>query len=137
MIHDIDLSNFFLKSSMESVQSKNSNVVQKTNDISSALLTFADGLTASLYANRVAKDPIRQFELYGDNEVFTLDLNRKIIHHTKYISENNIVRPVTEQVDTKEEDALENEIKAFIDNITTGKNMRAQQMLRRESRLFN
>ena len=121
MIHDIDLSNFFIKSSMKSVQSKSSNVVHKTNDISSALITFADGATASLHASRVAKDPIRQFVLYGDNEVFTLDLNRKIIHHTKYISENNIVRPVTEQVDTKEEDALENEIKAFIDNITTGK----------------
>ena len=77
--------------------------------------------TASLYANRVAKDPIRQFELYSDNEVFTLDLNRKIIHHTKFISNNNLVRPTTEQVDTKEEDALENEIKAFIDNIITGK----------------
>ena len=121
MIHDIDLANFFLKSSMKSVQSKNSNVVQKSNDISSALLTFADGSTASFYANRIAKDPIRQFELYSDNEVFTLDLNRKTIHHTKFISNNNLVKPTTEQVDTKDEDALENEIKAFIDNIITGK----------------
>ena len=121
MIHDIDLTNFFLKSSMESVQPMNSNVVQKTFDISTALLTFANSTTASLYANRVAKDPMRQLELYGDSEVYTLDMNRKIIHHTKYISENNIVRPVTEQIDTKEEDALENEIKAFINNITSGK----------------
>ena len=96
MIHDIDLANFFLKSPMKSVQSKNSNVVQKSNDISSALLTFADGSTASFYANRVAKDPIRQFELYSDSELFTLDLNRKTIHHTKFFSESNLVRPTTE-----------------------------------------
>ncbi len=121
MIHDIDLANFFLKSSMKSVQSRNSNVLHNSNDISSALLTFANSTTASLYANRVAKDPMRQFELYGDNEVFTLDLNRKIIHHTKFIPKHNLLRPTTEQVDTKEEDALENEIKAFIDNIITGK----------------
>ena len=121
MIHDIDLANFFLKSSIKSVQSKNSNVVQKSNDVSSALLTFADGSTASFYANRIAKEPVRQFELYSDNEVFTLDLNRKTIHHTKFISNNNLVRPTTEQVDIKEGDALENEIKAFIDNIITGK----------------
>ena len=121
MIHDIDLANFFLKSSMKSVQSKNSNVLHNSNDISSALLTFANGATASLYANRVAKDPIRQFELYGDNQVFTLDLNRKTIHHTKFISKHNLVKPKTEQVDTIAEDALENEIKAFIDNIITGK----------------
>mgnify|MGYP001159899663 FL=1 len=121
MIHDIDLANFFLKTSMKSIQSQNSNVVQKSNDISSALLTFAGGSTASLYANRVAKEPMRQLELYSDNEVFTLDLNRKTIHHTKFISNNNLVRPTTKQVDIKEEDALENEIKAFIDNIITGK----------------
>ncbi|MDA9718962.1 Gfo/Idh/MocA family oxidoreductase [Betaproteobacteria bacterium] len=121
MIHDIDLANFFLKSPMKSVQSKNSNVVQKSNDVSSALLTFADGSTASFYANRIAKEPVRQFELYSDNEVFTLDLNRKTIHHTKFISNNNLVRPTTEHVDTKDGDALENEIKAFIDNIITGK----------------
>ena len=120
MIHDIDLANFFLKSSMKSVQSKNSNVVQKSNDISNALLTFADGSTASLYANRIAKEPIRQFELYSDNEIFILDLNRKTIHHTKFISNNDLVKPMTEQVVTKDEDALENEIKAFIDNIITG-----------------
>ena len=121
MIHDIDLTNFVLNSSMKSVLSKNSNVVQKSNDVSSALLTFADGSTASFYANRIAKEPVRQFELYSDNEVFTLDLNRKTIHYTKFISNNNLVRPTTEQVDTKDEDALENEIKAFIDNIITGK----------------
>ena len=50
-----------------------------------------------------------------------LDLNRKTIHHTKFISKNDLLRPTTKQVDTKEEDALENEIKAFIDNIITGK----------------
>ena len=121
MIHDIDLANFFLKSSMKLVQSRNSNVLHKSNDTSSALLTFANSTTASLYANRVAKDPMRQFELYGDKEVFTLDLNRKTIHHTKFISKNDLLRPTTKQVDTKEEDALENEIKAFIDNIITGK----------------
>ena len=121
MIHDIDLANFFLKSAMISVQSKNSNVVQKSNDVSSALLTFADGSTASFYANRIAKEPVRRFELYSDNEVFTLDLNRKTIHHTKFISNNNLVKPTTEQVGAKDEDALENEIQAFIDNIITGK----------------
>ena len=121
MIHDIDLANFFLKSSIKSVQSKNSNVLNNSNDISNALLTFANSATASLYANRVAKDSMRQFELYGDNQVFTLDLNRKTIHCTKFNSKHNLVRPETEQVDTKAEDALENEIKAFIDNIITGK----------------
>ena len=121
MIHDIDLANFFLKSSMKSLQSRNRNVVQKSNDISSALLTFTNGSTASLYANRIAKDPIRQIELYSDNEVFTLDLNRKTIHHTKFVPNNNLVIPMTEQLDTKNEDALENEIKAFIDTIITGK----------------
>ncbi len=121
MIHDIDLANFFFKSSMKSVQSKNSNVVHKSNDISSALLTFADGSTASLYANRIAKEPLRQIELYSDNEVFSLDLNRKTIHHTKFIGNKYLVRPTTEQVEIKEEDALENEIKAFIDNIITGR----------------
>ncbi|MAH34369.1 MAG: hypothetical protein CMO42_03615 [Verrucomicrobiales bacterium] len=121
MIHDIDLAHFFLKSSMKSVQSKNTNVVQKTNDISSALLTFADGTTASLYANRIAKDPMRQFVLYGDNEVFTLDLNKKTIYHSEFISNDNLVSPRTQRVDTKDEDALETEIKAFIDNIIAGK----------------
>jgi len=121
MIHDIDLANFFLKSSMKSVQSKNCNVVQKTNDISSALLTFANGTTASLYANRIANDPMRQLVLYSDNEIFTLDLHRKTIHHTEFISNNNLVSPRTQRVETKDEDALENEIKAFIDNIITGK----------------
>ena len=121
MIHDIDLANFFLKSSMKSVQSKNTNVLRNSNDISSALLTFANSTTASLYASRVAKNPIRQFDLYGDNEVFTLDLNRKIIYSTKFISKHGLVKPTTKQVDTKKEDALENEIKAFINNIITGK----------------
>ena len=95
--------------------------MQKSNDVSSALLTFADGSTASFYANRIAKEPVRQFELYSDNEVFTLDLNRKTIHHNKFISNNNLIRPMNEQVDAKDGDALENEIKAFIDNIITGK----------------
>ena len=39
----------------------------------------------------------------------------------EFISKNDLLRPTTKQVDTKEEDALENEIKAFIDNIITGK----------------
>ena len=100
----------------------NSNVVQKSYDISTALLTFANNATASLYANRVAKSPMRQFELYGDREVFTLDLHKKTVNHTKYATDSNdIVRQAIEQVDTKEEDALEIEIKAFIDNITTRK----------------
>ena len=122
---------------MKSVQSRNSNVLHKSNDISSALLTFANSTTASLYANRVAKDSMRQFELYGDNEVFTLDLNRKIIHCTKFISKHDLVRPTTEQVDTKDEDALESEIKAFIDNIITGKKHACSTDAKEESRLFN
>ena len=121
MIHDIDLANFFLKSSLKSIQSRNSNVIKKSNDISSALLTFANGSAASLYANRIAKDPMRQIDLYSDNEVFTLDLTKKTIHHTKFSHNNNLVIPMTEQVDIKNKDALENEIKAFIDNIITGK----------------
>ena len=106
---------------MKSVQSKNSNVLQKTDDVSSALLTFADGTTASLYANRIAKDSLRQFILYSDNEVFTLDLIKKTIHQANFIINNNLVRSTTQQVDTRDEDALENEIKAFINNIITGK----------------
>ena len=121
MIHDIDLANFFLKSSLKSIQSRNSNVIKKSNDISSALLTFANGSAASLYANRIAKDPMRQIDLYSDNEVFTLDLTKKTIHHTKFSHNNNLVIPMTEQVDIKNKDALENEIKAFIHNIITGK----------------
>lgn len=121
MIHDIDLTNFFFKSPVGLVQSNHCNVVQQSHDLSTALLSFTNGCSASLYASRIAKDPIRQVVLHGKHELFTLDLNKKTIHQTKFLMDGNLVKPTTEKLYTKEQDALENEISAFINNILTGK----------------
>ncbi len=74
MIHDIDLLLSIIKSPVRSVSAFGSTVVTSHLDIANANIEFENGAVAYLTASRVAKEKIRNFQVYTQNQSLKLDL---------------------------------------------------------------
>jgi predicted dehydrogenase len=91
MIHDIDLALSIVKSPVADVRAVGQTVRSDSVDIASALLRFANGVTANLTASRVGQTKIRTVEITQEANFVVVDLLRQdvTIHrvdHNEYLS---------------------------------------------------
>lgn len=92
MIHDADLALSLARSEVVGVSAVARTVRGDTEDLASALLTFANGVTASLTASRIGQNKIRQLTLTQQENFVTVDLLRQDVtvsrvDHSEYLSD--------------------------------------------------
>jgi predicted dehydrogenase len=118
MIHDIDVILNMVKSPLAEVRAMGAAILTEEVDIANARMEFANGCVANVTASRVSRDSLRKIRVFQSAEYFSIDfLEREIV----------IVRKGREagQFDIEnatfaQEDALKNEIRAFVDAVRNG-----------------
>lgn len=91
MIHDLDLVLSIVRQPVVSVLAVGRKVRSTTNDITDALLTFENGVTASLSASRVGQGKIRTLDITQGGSYVSVDLLRQDVtisrvDHSEYLS---------------------------------------------------
>jgi len=92
MIHDVDLVNSLAGSELSTLSSLTRRVRAESEDLATCVLTFANGVSATLTASRVSQGKQRQIELTQQTNVVVADLLRQqvTIHrveHAEYVGE--------------------------------------------------
>jgi len=91
MIHDIDLALSLAGAEIKSISATGRIIMGETLDIATALLVFANGLTATLTSSRVAQTKMRRIDITQRSSSVTADLVRQDItinrlHHSEFLS---------------------------------------------------
>jgi predicted dehydrogenase len=79
MIHDIDLALSIANSELTSMSATGRTVMGESLDLATALLVFANGLTATLTASRVSQTKIRRIDITQRESAISVDLVRQDI----------------------------------------------------------
>jgi predicted dehydrogenase len=92
MIHDVDLVNTLAGSELSTLSSLTRRVRAESEDIAMCMMTYANGVSATLTASRVSQGKQRQIELTQKSNVVVADLLRQqlTIHrveHAEYVGE--------------------------------------------------
>jgi predicted dehydrogenase len=95
MIHDLDLACALAKSEVERVHAVATRTRSQTEDLASALLEFANGITASLIASRIGQNKIRTVSLTQRDNYVHLDLLRQDVtvsrvEHAEFLSDEGM-----------------------------------------------
>jgi predicted dehydrogenase len=91
MTHDLDLACALAGSDVTNVKAVTRRIRSDTEDLASALLTFANGVTASLTASRVGQNKIRRLSITQRGSFVHVDLLRQDVtvnrvDHAEYLS---------------------------------------------------
>ncbi len=119
MIHDIDLILSMFKAPVKTIHSVGASVITPHIDIANARIIFTNGCSANITASRISMDTERRMHIFQPDRYLDVDfLNKKIksIHLKKGVL-NNQPLPDISELPFQEHDALEMELKNFIDNI--------------------
>ena len=141
MIHDIDLILQLMSSKIERIDASGVGVVSNTADIVNARLIFADGAAANITASRISQKNMRKMRLFQKDSYISLDFETKEaeLFQIANASEEFIDKGMFQlaEIETGEEgpakkigakkylndgkDALELELKSFIDSVKHNK----------------
>jgi len=121
MIHDIDLVQHLANSPIEQIHASGAPVLSDKADIATARIEFASGCVANVTASRISFEAKRQLRIFQHNAYFSGNLNNKTLGiHRKGDNEMfpGIPEIIRENLSLQDNDALQDEIKAFLDAIT-------------------
>ncbi|MFH1701006.1 MAG: Gfo/Idh/MocA family oxidoreductase [Candidatus Zixiibacteriota bacterium] len=129
MIHDIDLSLYFIKSPIKDISASAVRVVSDSEDIANARLTFENGSVANLTASRISLQAMRKLRIFQTSGYFSLDLSEKQVDIYRMVdpatSSGDLTIPLGDsgknigyrQIGDKKIDMLEAELKSFGESI--------------------
>ncbi len=122
MIHDIDIILSFVKSGIRYSHAMGAPVVSDSVDIAHAHIEFENGAVANVTASRISSKNERKIRIFQKEGYISLDFaNRSIIHI--WPGQGEIESPIPgmqmEERCFKEGDALEEEIRSFINAVRT------------------
>jgi predicted dehydrogenase len=129
MIHDLDLVRSIVKDEVVGVSAVARTLRSATEDLASALLTFANGATATLTASRVGQNKIRTVEITQKDGFVTVDLLRQDVtinrvDHSEYLSDQGARYRQTGVVEVPflehRGEPLFLELAAFVECVRTG-----------------
>jgi predicted dehydrogenase len=92
MIHDVDLVNTLAGSELTTLSALTRRVRTESEDVATCILTYANGVSATLTASRVSQAKQRQVELTQQTNVVVADLLRQQVtiqrvEHAEYVGE--------------------------------------------------
>lgn len=115
MIHDIDIILNLVDAEVESVEAVGVPVVTDKADIANARLQFDNGCVANVTASRVSNVAVRKTRLFQPDEYVSIDYAaQKIAIFRREKGAEGIPRVVEEDITIERQDALMEEIRAFI-----------------------
>jgi len=120
MIHDIDLILNFVRSEISAVYASGVPVVSEHVDIANARLEFENGCVANVTASRISTKNERKIRLFQRDAYVSVDFSKKeitAIQQTGNVDCGLIPGMDVKQVSFETGDALENELKSFINAV--------------------
>lgn len=124
MIHDIDLISNFAQSELISVHAAGVPVVSGEVDIANARLEFASGCVANVTASRISVKDERKIRLFQRDCYTSVDfVDRRItVIRRKGEDPNSLIPGMDiQQLSFSQGDALDDELKAFVQSVRTRK----------------
>ena len=121
MIHDIDLILNFVRSEISAVYASGVPVVSEHVDIANARLEFENGCVANVTASRISTKNERKIRLFQRDAYVSVDFSKKeitAIQQTGSVDCGLIPGMDVKQISFETGDALENELKSFINAVT-------------------
>jgi predicted dehydrogenase len=120
MIHDIDLILNFVRSKIRAVYASGVPVVSEHVDIANARLEFENGCVANVTASRISIKNERKIRLFQRDAYVSVDFSKKeitAIQQTDSVDRGLIPGMDVKQMSFETGDALENELKSFINAV--------------------
>jgi len=120
MIHDIDLILNFVRSKIRAVHASGVPVVSEHVDIANARLEFENGCVANVTASRISIKNERKIRLFQRDAYVSVDFSKKeitAIQQTDSVDRGLIPGMDVKQMSFETGDALENELKSFINAV--------------------
>jgi len=128
MIHDIDILLSWIPSEVKQIHAVGLPILTRDIDIANARLEFENGCTANLTASRVSKEKVRKTRIFQPNGTLSIDylsqkvsVSKKVTHPEKDEEGSEVV---TQEIPVEKVDALEAEIRSFIQTVKIRKNIR-------------
>ena len=121
MIHDIDLILNFVRSEINAVYASGVPVVSEHVDIANARLEFENGCVANVTASRISTKNERKIRLFQRDAYVSVDFSKKeitAIQQTGSVDCGLIPGMDVKKVSFETGDALENELKSFINAVS-------------------
>ncbi len=123
MIHDIDIILEFVGSDVDRIDASGIAVLTEDTDIANARLVFKNGCVANVTASRVSMKMERKMRMFRPNSYVSIDFqNRVLTQHQRGKKEMfpGVPEIETEKTVFENGDAIQEEIKHFIQCIRTG-----------------
>ncbi|MCE5283887.1 MAG: Gfo/Idh/MocA family oxidoreductase [Deltaproteobacteria bacterium] len=115
MVHDLDILLHFVRSPVESVDAVGVSVLSDKVDIANARLRFASGCVANITASRVTGKTLQKTRFFGIEGYHAVDYQkRKLVSLGRKSNADGQVTIMENPVEIKEQDPLEEEIRAFV-----------------------
>ncbi len=115
MVHDLDILLHFVRSPVESVDAVGVSVLSDKVDIANARLRFASGCVANITASRVTGKTMQKIRFFGIEGYHAVDYQkRKLVSLGRKSSADGQVTIMENPVEIKEQDPLEEEVRAFV-----------------------
>jgi predicted dehydrogenase len=124
MIHDIDIILELVDAKITHIDAVGLSVLSPTEDIANVRIQFENGCIANLTASRISSEKIRKIRIFQGNAYLSIDyLNQEIVIHRKILNEPlkpqgiqfGNIQIVREQIPVLKSNALQLEIKDFLD----------------------
>jgi predicted dehydrogenase len=127
MIHDIDILLNLLNSKVKQIHAIGLPILTSCLDIANARIEFENGCVANLTASRVSKEKTRKTRIFQSNGMLTIDyLTQKAFFTKKRVPSEKKESPemVTEEIPVIKVDALESEVRSFLNSVRERTNVR-------------
>ena len=122
MIHDIDIILNFVGADVKAIHASGAAVVSDHCDIANARLEFDTGCVANITASRISTKNQRKVRLFQKNAYIAVDFAQREITHIQQTGDAGsapIPGMTVDQSRFPESDALEAELRAFVDAVAT------------------
>ncbi len=122
MIHDIDIILNFVGAPVKAIHASGAAVVSSHCDIANARIEFATGCVANITASRISTKNQRKVRLFQKNAYIAVDFAAREITHIQQTGDAGsapIPGMAVDQALFPEGDALEAELRAFVDAVAT------------------
>jgi predicted dehydrogenase len=134
MIHDIDLILSLVKSKVTQIDANGVSVISGTPDIANARIQFENGCVANVTASRISQNKMRKMRLFQHDAYISVDFAQGAAEVFRLVDENTSnLKPtmmlgkieqgqnkriiVYEQPEVREVNALEYELKRFVESV--------------------
>lgn len=120
MIHDLDIVLHIVKSPLKEIHAAGVPVLTNLPDIANVRLLFENGCTANITASRISTKDLRKIRIFQPDSYLSVDYakpNVMVLSKVGSADESGFPEIQLEQLPINEQDALEAELKSFVDAI--------------------